>query len=304
MLLELRLETLWDRIDYFVICESVLTISGSPKPLFFDVNRFKKYESKIRHLIVRDYPFETTDAWKNERWQRDYLINGLYDAKHDDWIILSDVDEIPRPQALALYKPNIGKRADFQQYMYAYYLNNRWELEGAPAIWVGSKVTSFKNLMNFFGGSLEVLRGYKLKGPLRGIKRAFFKTFLIQKISDGGWHFTWMAGVEKIIQKLESFAHQEFNKPEFKARRWAWVDPLKDMQAEILAVEKGWKSKRASIAESGGDIEDTYKEQASDEALADQYGLEFSNDDKTANVASDKPKGSNGTGGALTEKED
>jgi beta-1,4-mannosyl-glycoprotein beta-1,4-N-acetylglucosaminyltransferase len=216
LLLELRLETLWDHVDYFVICESVLTISGLPKPLFFDSNKFKKYESKIRHLIVKDYPFDTTDAWRNERWQRDYLINGLYDAKPDDWIILSDVDEIPRPQALALYKPNIGKRADFQQYMYAYYLNNRWELEGSPAIWVGSKVTTFKNLMNFFGGSLEVLRGYKLKGPLRGIKRAFFKTFLIQKISDGGWHFTWMAGVEKIIQKLESFAHQEFNKPEFK----------------------------------------------------------------------------------------
>ncbi len=216
LLLELRLETLWDHVDYFVICESVLTISGLPKPLFFDINKFKKYESKIRHLIVKDYPFDTADAWRNERWQRDYLINGLYDAKPDDWIILSDVDEIPRPQALALYKPNIGKRADFQQYMYAYYLNNRWELEGSPAIWVGSKVTTFKNLMNFFGGSLEVLRGYKLSGPLRGIKRAFFKAFLIQKISNGGWHFTWMAGVEKIIQKLESFAHQEFNKPEFK----------------------------------------------------------------------------------------
>jgi len=216
LLLELRLETLWDHVDYFVICESVLTISGLPKPLFFDANKFKKYESKIRHLIVKDYPFDTTDAWRNERWQRDYLINGLYDAEPDDWIILSDVDEIPRPQALALYKPNTGKRADFQQYMYAYYLNNRWELEGSPAIWVGSKVTTFKNLMNFFGGSLEILRGYKLSGPLRGIKRAFFKTFLIQKISDGGWHFTWMAGVEKIIQKLESFAHQEFNKPEFK----------------------------------------------------------------------------------------
>jgi beta-1,4-mannosyl-glycoprotein beta-1,4-N-acetylglucosaminyltransferase len=216
LLLELRLETLWDHVDYFVICESVLTISGLPKPLFFDANKFKKYESKIRHLILKDYPFDTTDAWRNERWQRNYLINGLYDAKPNDWIILSDVDEIPRPQALALYKPNIGKRADFQQYMYAYYLNNRWELEGSPAIWVGSKVTTFKNLINFFGGSLEILRGYKLSGPLRGIKRAFFKTFLIQKISDGGWHFTWMAGVEKIIQKLESFAHQEFNKPEFK----------------------------------------------------------------------------------------
>ncbi len=216
LLLELRLETLWDSVDYFVICESVLTISGLPKPLFFDANKFKKYESKIRHLIVKDYPFDTTDAWRNERWQRDYLINGLYDAKPDDWIILSDVDEIPRPQALALYNPNIGKRADFQQYMYAYYLNNRWELEGSPAIWVGSKVTTFSNLMNFFGGSLEILRGFKLKGPLRGLKKAFFKTFLIQKIENGGWHFTWMAGIEKIIQKLESFAHQEFNKPEFK----------------------------------------------------------------------------------------
>ncbi len=216
LLLELRLETLWDHVDYFVICESVLTISGLPKPLFFDANRFKKYESKIRHLIVRVYPFDTTDAWRNERWQRDYLINGLFDAKSDDWVMLSDVDEIPRPQSITLYQPKKCKRADFEQYMYAYYLNNRWEYGGAPTIWVGSKVTTFKNLMNFFGGSLELLRDYKLSGPLRGIKRAFFKTFLIQKISDGGWHFTWMAGVEKIIQKLESFAHQEFNKPEFK----------------------------------------------------------------------------------------
>lgn len=216
LLLELRLETLWDSVDYFIISESVLTISGLPKPLFFDINKFKKYESKIRHLIVKDYPFDTTDAWRNERWQRDYLINGLYDAMPDDWIILSDVDEIPRPQSISLYQPKTCKRADFQQYMYAYYLNNRWEHDGVPSIWAGSKITTFKNLINFFEGSLEVLRGYKLKGPLRGIKRAFFKTFLIQKISNGGWHFTWMAGVEKIIQKLESFAHQEFNKPEFK----------------------------------------------------------------------------------------
>jgi hypothetical protein len=33
MLLELRLETLWDHVDYFVICESLLTISGLPKEL-------------------------------------------------------------------------------------------------------------------------------------------------------------------------------------------------------------------------------------------------------------------------------
>lgn len=217
MLLELRLETLWDHVDYFVICESVLTISGLPKPLYFDPAKFKKYESKIRHLIVNDYPFETSDAWRNERWQRDYLINGLFDAKPDDWIMLSDVDEIPRPEVIRRYSPGLRKRGDFQQYIYAYYLNNRLqEKTNQPAMWVGTKITTYSNLISFFDGSMEKLRGYKLTGPLRGIRRAFFKTFLIQKISDGGWHFTWMAGVDKIIKKLESFAHQEFNKPEFK----------------------------------------------------------------------------------------
>lgn len=217
MLLELRLETLWDHVDYFVICESVLTISGLPKPLYFDQTKFKKYESKIRHLIVDNYPFETSDAWRNERWQRDYLINGLFDAKPDDWIMLSDVDEIPRPEVIRRYSPGLRKRGDFQQYIYAYYLNNRLQEKiNEPAMWVGTKITTYANFTNFFDKSMEKLRGYKLTGPLRGIRRAFFKTFLIQKISDGGWHFTWMAGVDKIIKKLESFAHQEFNKPEFK----------------------------------------------------------------------------------------
>jgi beta-1,4-mannosyl-glycoprotein beta-1,4-N-acetylglucosaminyltransferase len=131
--------------------------------------------------------------------------------------MLSDVDEIPRPETIEQYSPSFTKKtADFQQYMYVYYLNNRWQENGQAAIWPGTQITTHANLMKFFRGSLENLRGYKWTGPLRGIKRALFKTFLIQKISNGGWHFTWMAGVEKIIQKLESFAHQEFNKPEHK----------------------------------------------------------------------------------------
>jgi len=218
LLLELRLETLWDKVDYFVICESVLTISGLAKPLYFDINKFEKYKSKIRHLIVKEYPFDVSlDAWKNERWQRDYLIHGLYDAQAHDWIMLSDVDEIPRPETIEQYSPSFTKKtADFQQYMYVYYLNNRWQENGQAAIWPGTQITTHANLMKFFRGSLENLRGYKWTGPLRGIKRALFKTLFIQKIQNGGWHFSWMAGVEKIIQKLESFAHQEFNKPEYK----------------------------------------------------------------------------------------
>jgi len=216
LLLELRLETLWNKVDYFVICESVLTISGHSKPLYFDINKFSKYKDKIRHLVVEEYPFETSNAWRNERWQRDYLIKGLFDAQPNDLVILSDVDEIPRPEAIDFYDPKRWKRGDFQQFMYAYYLNNRWELQSGPAIWVGTKMTTYHHLVTFYGGSMEQLRSTKFKGVLRGIRRSFFNKFSTQTIKNGGWHFTWMAGVEKIIQKLESFAHQEFNQPQYK----------------------------------------------------------------------------------------
>ena len=215
-LLELRLETLWNYVDYFVICESVLTISGHPKPLYFDIERFSKYKSKIRHLIVNEYPFPPNDAWRNERWQRNYLGKGLFDAQDHDWIMISDVDEIPRPESIANFIPGKCKRANFEQYMYVYFLNNRWELKGRPAIWNGTKITTYQNFNNFFGSSMEQLRNYKSSGLLRGIKTTLFKKFMVQRIPQGGWHFTWMAGIDKIIQKLESFAHQEFNKPEYK----------------------------------------------------------------------------------------
>ena len=35
------------------------------------------------------------------------------------------------------------------------------------------------------------------------------------RIKNGGWHLTFMGGVDKVIEKVKAFAHQEFNKPEF-----------------------------------------------------------------------------------------
>jgi capsid protein len=53
---------------------------------------------------------------------------------------------------------------------------------------------------------------------------------------------------------------------------------LKDMQASVLSVEKGFSSARHIIAEGGGDIEDVYSDQAADKQLAEQYGLDFPKD--------------------------
>jgi len=63
--------------------------------------------------------------------------------------------------------------------------------------------------------------------------------------------------------------------PQWKPRRWAWVDPLKDLQANIQAVESGLKSRRTIIAEGGGDVEDVFDQIALDNTLADEKGLKF-----------------------------
>jgi len=34
-------------------------------------------------------------------------------------------------------------------------------------------------------------------------------------IKNGGWHFTYMGGIKRVRKKLQSFAHSEFNKPEY-----------------------------------------------------------------------------------------
>jgi beta-1,4-mannosyl-glycoprotein beta-1,4-N-acetylglucosaminyltransferase len=215
MLLELRLETLWDIVDYFVIVESIYTISGKPKPLNFNAEKFAKYAAKIRYLVVRDYPDGLDDAWRNERYQRNYIANGLWDAKADDWVMISDVDEIPRPDKIALFNPKRYKRADFEQAAYSYYLNNRCYNQGERVRWYGSKLTTYQNLLNFFVYP-ERVRSFKSAGWLRSIKRIIFKRWMVQIIPDGGWHFTWVTSIENIILKLESYAHQEFNKPEYK----------------------------------------------------------------------------------------
>ena len=36
-------------------------------------------------------------------------------------------------------------------------------------------------------------------------------------VRDGGWHFSWMGGVQRIQEKLAAYAHQERNRPDIAA---------------------------------------------------------------------------------------
>lgn len=61
-------------------------------------------------------------------------------------------------------------------------------------------------------------------------------------------------------------AFDRLNNPLWIARKWAWVDPKKDVEAEILMVEAGFKSQKQAILDQGNDPETIQDDNA---AMAD-----------------------------------
>lgn len=209
-LLEIRLHELDPVVDVFVLVEATKTFQKKSKPLYYNENkkRFEKFHKKIRHVIVDKYPtffsrFKIPKAMDYDHHQKDQVKQALTDCEPDDVIIFSDVDEIPKPALLNQNKENLGVTI-FQQRLYHYYLNClQVELTqpDQPAWWYGSVMTRYQNFSTV--KKLRVLREInKYKGN--------------NVVADAGWHFTSLGGVEKIIYKMESFGHDEFNKDEFK----------------------------------------------------------------------------------------
>ena len=129
-LLEIRLNTLSDVVDCFVIAEATRTHRGKPKELFFEKNRtrYAGFLDRIRYIVVDDLlPESEVDEdrynlpWVNENRQRNALSRGLEDINDDDVIMLSDVDEIPRPAAVKQALPIAENGAIVRLLMEMYY---------------------------------------------------------------------------------------------------------------------------------------------------------------------------------------
>ena len=156
MLLELRLNTLDKFVDKFVIVESAYTHSGKEKKLIFDINKYPKFKEKIDYIIVRDLPQgieqignddsnleitnkEIMNALRRENFQRNAIKQGLNNANDNDWIIISDLDEIPDLSNINFNSIN-KKIIFFKQKVFYYKLN----LELKTLRWIGSKACKKK----------------------------------------------------------------------------------------------------------------------------------------------------------------
>ena len=202
-MLELRLNILDPVVDRFVLVESTVTFSGLDKPLWFSEHRerFAPWRDKITHVVVRDTPDTGSWRWGRERFQRDQLQRGLGDCRCDDIVLVSDVDEIPDPEAVAQ-----RRRGGYQQEYMLYYFNCRHMSE----YWVGT------------------LALYHFALAAIGPQAARDRRYEFPRIERGGWHFAYAIGPEAFRAKLRAFSHAEFDTPEhaaaFEQRRDALTD--------------------------------------------------------------------------------
>jgi len=217
IVLDVRLNTLDQFVDYFVIVESKFTHKGDKRDLKFNPDKFEKFKDKIIYLVYNHQPSEIEkinnedspdeiarkslwNAIYRENGQRNYIEKGLIEANEDDIILISDVDEIPNLENIEFKK--ISKKIIlFKQNMFYYKFNLRLP----NLIWTGTKGCRKKDLIN-----PQWLRNIKDR------KYSFFRldTFFsknkyrsVRRIIDGGWHFTNIKNAEAIEHKLKSYLH-------------------------------------------------------------------------------------------------
>ena len=217
IVLDVRLNVLDKYVDKFVIIESEFNHKGEKRNPLFDINKFIKFKDKIEYILVGTMPNEIEiinekdskneiyrksifNAWKRENYQRNQIKKGLVSASNDDWVIISDLDEIPN-----LEKINIKEIKEdlifFKQDMMYYKFN----LILKDYKWVGSKACKMKNLI-----SPQWIRDIKDKKyswwridtffSKRKYKNIFF-------VKDGGWHFSYLKNPKNIEKKLKSYLH-------------------------------------------------------------------------------------------------
>lgn len=210
-LLRLRLETLADTVDRFIIAEATHTQTGRPKPLNFDIDKFSAFRDRITYVVVDDMPVHLKQPWENERHQRRALMRGLTTASDSDIVLVSDLDEIPKPQSIAQYEPRY-LRATLLQTQHYYRFN--WvsidQTTREIEVWRNAQITTMGHIRRFFGDTQQV-RIFNPRGPLRALQRQWLKRLRNQEIADGGWHFSWVTDETRIREKIMAMAHQEFN---------------------------------------------------------------------------------------------
>ena len=206
-LLEIRFNVLNKFVDHFVIIESEETHSGNKKNTIFEINKYPEFKEKIIYKKINSFPV-SLNSWQKENYQRNYISNCLNQAKEDDIVLISDLDEIPNLENVNFGNYN-EKIIVFNQRLFFYKLNFGAKISS----WHGTRACQKKFLKS--PQWLRNLKTHKRYKFYRLDKLLFSKNYErnVKIINNGGWHFTWLGDLDFIKNKLKSFAHTELNNP-------------------------------------------------------------------------------------------
>jgi lambda family phage portal protein len=76
--------------------------------------------------------------------------------------------------------------------------------------------------------------------------------------------------------------------PCWRGRGFEWVDPLKDVNADVTAINRGLKTLTESLAERGQDFEETMERHKYEKKFIEKLGLQFASPDLQAQLAADQ----------------
>jgi beta-1,4-mannosyl-glycoprotein beta-1,4-N-acetylglucosaminyltransferase len=193
-LLQIRLRLLDPVVEKFVIVWAAETFTGRRKAAHFpsDDPIVAAHAAKIE-LITIDKLIGHT-AWDKENYSRNLLARAADGAAPEDLLLISDVDEIPRPDLLRrLRDAKLGHARvlalDYFNFKFNYQL-----VHGTQAVWPGPIVCAVRDLST--PQALRDVRWRYMDDP----QRCLF---------DAGWHFSFLTHNDDVTDKLGSYSHQE-----------------------------------------------------------------------------------------------
>lgn len=192
-ILELRMRELWDIVDLFVVTESVCDHRGNPRDLLLskNIDRFAWAKDKL-YVNVSEKNNDAVSTWDHEKYQRLRSVQDAvtkFDLSGDDFILMSDTDEIFKSQAVREMAES-GGRYVVHMPMYYYYLNLFVQ------DWYHPKAFSLKYMTD--------------PNQIRtGLSEGF------QVVMNGGWHFSYLGDENQIQYKIKTFAHDEMDTEKF-----------------------------------------------------------------------------------------
>lgn len=239
-LLKMRLDYLYNSVDYFVFSESNKTHNGVKKELTFLKNfeMFEPYRDKIKYVIfepditglnlnVTPENIFNSDLWKLERGQRSVVHKKVLELSDEDTLILhSDCDEFPDKtkfdELREITKDTYLEVVSLGQPTYYYSPNNLLDIN-----WYGTVAFNHRTLVN--------LKDYFSVRENR---------FQSKHLENAGWHFSFFSSPEQIQHKIRTYAHQEYNTPELtnidnlKYKIYNGLDVLDRTDVKIKKLDK------------------------------------------------------------------